>query len=65
MLLKNINYHHDKNMQTSCLECKRHTYNTCPKIINNNNNNNNNNKAIRQKSRCAICMANKSLNNKC
>ena len=50
-------------MQTSCLECKRHTYNTCPKIINNNNNNNN--KVIRQKSRCAICMANKSLNNKC
>ena len=57
-------------MQTSCLECKRLTYNTCPKIINNNNNNNNNsnnnnNKVIRQKSRCAICIANESLNNKC
>ena len=42
-------------MQTYFLDCKRHTYNTCPpKIIITN-------KMIRQKSRCANCMANKSL----
>ena len=34
-------------MQTYFLDCKRHTYNTF--------------KMIRQKSRCANCMANKSL----
>ena len=41
-------------MQTSFLDCKRHTYNTFPKKIITN-------KMIRQKSRCANCMANKSL----
>ena len=42
-------------MQNSFLDCKRHTYNTFPKKIIITN------KMIRQKSRCANCMANKSL----
>ena len=42
-------------MQTYCLESKRHTYNSwLPKIIVTN-------KVIRQKSKCANCMAKKSL----
>ena len=42
-------------MQTYCLKSKRHNYNSWPpKIIVTN-------KVIRQKSKCANCMANKSL----
>ena len=42
-------------MQTYCLSCKKHTDNACPKKAITTN------KVIRQKSRCANCMANKLL----
>ena len=46
-------------MQTYCSGCKKHTDNICPKELIMMTN-----KEIKEKSRCADCMANKSFSNK-